>query len=147
MLKSKEINESIKTLFAEKFSQINQNDNSLLIENLKEIKNEEMKNLRKIIEEKDEIINTLNQTIKDNKQYLNENKISLLYVELSDKETQINFYKNEISQNKVNFEEQEKLMTKLFYELSLNYLLSKNEFYSDKKAVTKSMNWTIEKNL
>ena len=106
-----------------------------------------MKNLRKIIEEKDEIINTLNQTIKDNKQYLNENKISLLYVELSDKETQINFYKNEISQNKVNFEEQEKLMTKLFYELSLNYLLSKNEFYSDKKAVTKSMNWTIEKNL
>ena len=93
--------------------------------------------------EKEILIENLNIQIGDltiqNKKY---EKLSLGREELVLKDEQIKYYKNKMEKGKIFYEEQVAFMSKMFYELSINYLISKNSLYNPINS--QCFNWSIE---
>ena len=135
--------ENNKILLSQKNTNSNLDDNIKLIESLKEITKEDIINLKKNLTEKEILIENLNIQIGDltiqNKKY---EKLSLGREELVLKDEQIKYYKNKMEKGKIFYEEQVTFMSKMFYELSINYLISKNSLYNPINS--QRFNWSIE---
>jgi hypothetical protein len=133
----KENLDSNKSLINENQKKSHFNENTLVLEKLKELSMEENKELKKNLIEKTE---TNLKLIELNKQYENQfkefqDKIMKLdqkqkdfsFEELKKKDELINFLKSSLDKTEKSLEEQEHFMTKIFYELAVNYINIKNQ--------------------
>jgi hypothetical protein len=109
-----------------------QHENTLVLERLKEISMDENKELKKSLIEKTEIILKLTEI---NKHYesqfkefqekimkLDQKQKDFSHEELKKKDEMINYYKTSLENSGRILDEQEHFMTKVFYELAVNYV-------------------------
>lgn len=109
-----------------------QHENTLVLERLKEISMDENKELKKSLAEKTEIILKLTEINKHYESQFKEFQEKIMKLdqkqkdfsleELKKKDEMINYYKTSFENSEKSLDEQEHFMTKIFYELAVNYV-------------------------
>jgi len=109
-----------------------QHENTLVLERLKEISMDENKELKKSLNEKTEIIIKLTEINKHYESQFKEFQEKIMKLdqkqkdfsleELKKKDEMINYYKISLENSEKSLDEQEHFMTKVFYELAVNYV-------------------------
>ena len=126
----------------QKKSKENSNDSQLL-EKLKAYTEKENAELKIQIQTKEDIIKEQNDKIKKTDLELQElnSKLQLIPNELTKREVEIEFYKNQLEQKEMIYNEELRIITKLFYSLSGKYVDIKHN-----QSITKNNNNTLNSN-